>query len=50
MNYRIILCMRPASERPRYIVKSSLIGSAYTEHDLELIRCNYSPDLKYIFL
>ena len=27
----IIMCMRPASERRRYIVTSSLIGWAYTK-------------------
>ena len=30
-NAEIILCMRPANERPHYNVTSSLIGWAYTE-------------------
>ena len=29
----IILCMRPANERRRYIVTSSLIGCAHTQND-----------------
>ena len=32
----IILCMRPANERRRYIVTSSLIGWAHTQNDPSL--------------
>ena len=33
INTGIILCMRPANERQRYIVMLSLIGWAYTQND-----------------
>ena len=31
--YRVIMCMRPANERRRYIVTSSLIGWVHTQND-----------------
>ena len=48
----IIVCMRPANERRRYIVTSSLIGWAHTQNIPDTIHmcciCNLAADITHI--
>ena len=39
----IILCMRPANERPHYIVMSSLIGRVHTQNSPWLSNSKHNP-------